>query len=165
MECSPTQLKPASRLRLSTNVSIPPQTLVCQTNNPKSNNPIDVAVITGLYLAAYNIGSALGNTISGAIWNQVLPSELNYRLGNETLAAEVYAQPLAFAAVNPVGTPDRDNVILAYQKTQRLLCITGICLTVPLIAFALIIRNPTLTKEQSLAKAEEESSDSDFPPR
>ncbi|KAJ5486479.1 hypothetical protein N7530_000779 [Penicillium desertorum] len=124
-----------------------------------------LAVITGLYLAAYNIGSALGNTISGAIWNQVLPSELNYRLGNETLAAYVYAKPLDFAAVNPVGTPDRDNVILAYQKTQRLLCITGICLTVPLIAFALVIRNPTLTKEQSLAKAEEESSDSDFSPR
>ncbi|CAG7985797.1 unnamed protein product [Penicillium nalgiovense] len=124
-----------------------------------------LAVITGLYLAAYNIGSALGNTISGAIWNQVLPSELNYRLGNETLAAYVYAKPLAFAAANPVGTPDRDNVILAYQKTQRLLCITGICLTVPLIAFALVIRNPTLTKEQSLAKAEEESSDSDFSPR
>ncbi|KAJ5824525.1 hypothetical protein N7447_006865 [Penicillium robsamsonii] len=124
-----------------------------------------LAVITGLYLAAYNIGSALGNTISGAIWNQVLPSELNYRLGNETLAAYVYAQPLAFAAVNPVGTPDRDNVILAYQKTQRLLCITGICLTVPLIAFAMVIRNPTLTKEQSLVKAEAESSDSDFSPR
>ncbi|KAJ5964753.1 uncharacterized protein N7479_004629 [Penicillium vulpinum] len=124
-----------------------------------------LAVITGLFLAAYNIGSALGNTISGAIWNQVLPSELSHRLGNETLAAYVYAQPLAFAAVNPVGTPDRDNVILAYQKTQRLLCITGICLTVPLIAFALVIRNPTLTKEQSLAKAEAESSDSDFPPR
>lgn len=130
-----------------------------------ANNRIDLAVITGLYLAAYNVGSALGNTISGAIWNQVLPSELNYRLGNQTLAAYVYAKPLDFAAVNPVGTPDRDNVILAYQKTQRLLCITGICLTVPLIAFALVIRNPTLTKEQSLAKAEEESSDSDFSPR
>ncbi|KAJ5400288.1 hypothetical protein N7465_010777 [Penicillium sp. CMV-2018d] len=125
----------------------------------------NLAVITGLYLAAYNVGSALGNTISGAIWNQVLPSELNYRLGNETLAAYVYAQPLVFAAANPVGTPDRDNVILAYQKTQRLLCITGICLTVPLIAFALVIRNPTLTREQTLAKAEEESGDSDFAPR
>ncbi|KAJ5791284.1 uncharacterized protein N7518_008295 [Penicillium psychrosexuale] len=122
-----------------------------------------LAVITGIYLAAYNIGSALGNTVSGAIWNQVLPSELNHRLGNETLAAYVYAQPLAFAAVNPVGTPNRDNVILAYQKTQRLLCITGICLTVPLIAFALVIRNPTLTREQSLVKAESESGDSDFP--
>jgi SIT family siderophore-iron:H+ symporter-like MFS transporter len=99
----------------------------------------------------------LGNTISGAIWNQVLPAELIRRLGNATLAAEVYAQPLLFADANPVGTPDRDNVILAYQKTQRLLCITGICLTVPLIMFALCVRNSKLTKEQTLAKAEEES--------
>ncbi|KAJ5668963.1 Major facilitator superfamily domain general substrate transporter [Penicillium macrosclerotiorum] len=116
-----------------------------------------LAVVTGIYLASYNIGSAVGNTISGAIWNQVLPQELTRRLGNETLAASVYAEPLAFAAVNPVGTPDRDNVIFAYQKTQRLLCITGICLTIPLIFFALFIRNPKLTKEQTLAKAEEDS--------
>jgi SIT family siderophore-iron:H+ symporter-like MFS transporter len=115
-------------------------------------------VITGLYLASYQIGSALGNTISGVLWNQVLPSELGKRLGNETLATYVYAKPLAFAAANPVGTPDRDNVIVAYQHIQRLLCITGICLTVPLIAFALVIRNPILTKEQSLNNAEEESS-------
>jgi SIT family siderophore-iron:H+ symporter-like MFS transporter len=93
-----------------------------------------------------------------------LPGELIHRLGNETLAAYVYAQPLAFADATPVGTPDRDNVILAYQHTQRLLCITGICLTVPLIAFALVIRNPTLTKEQTLAKAEAESSDSAYSP-
>ncbi|KAJ6089218.1 hypothetical protein N7499_004065 [Penicillium canescens] len=123
-----------------------------------------LAVITGLYLATYNIGSALGNTISGAIWNQVLPGELIRRLGNETLAAYVYAKPLVFAAETPVGTPDRDNVILAYQHTQRLLCITGICLTVPLIAFALVIRNPTLTKEQTLAKAEAEIRDSEYSP-
>ncbi|KAJ5310633.1 uncharacterized protein N7443_003094 [Penicillium atrosanguineum] len=117
-----------------------------------------LAVVTGIYLASYNVGSALGNTISGAIWNQVLPSELEHRLGNTTLAAQVYAEPLVFAAANPVGNPDRDNVILAYQHTQRLLCITGICLTIPLIAFALCIRNPKLTKEQTLAKAEEYAS-------
>jgi SIT family siderophore-iron:H+ symporter-like MFS transporter len=29
-----------------------------------------VAVITGIYLACYNIGSAFGNTVSGAIWTQ-----------------------------------------------------------------------------------------------
>jgi SIT family siderophore-iron:H+ symporter-like MFS transporter len=128
---------------------------------PKILSPIltipDLAVITGIYLGSYHIG----NTISGAIWSQVLPSELNRHVGNATLAAEIYAKPLDFAVANPVGTPDRDNAILAYMQTQRLLCITGICLTVPLIAFALCIRNPTLTKEQSLAKAEEESSDSD----
>lgn len=86
-----------------------------------------------------------------------MPGELINRLGNETLAAYVYAKPLEFAAATPVGTADRDNVILAYQHTQRLLCITGICLTVPLIAFAMVIRNPILTKEQTLAKAEETS--------
>ncbi|KAJ5988473.1 Major facilitator superfamily domain general substrate transporter [Penicillium waksmanii] len=117
-----------------------------------------LAVVTGIYLASYNIGSAIGNTISGAIWNQVLPTELIRQLGNETLAAEVYGAPFPFADANPVGTPDRDAVIVAYQKTQRLLCITGICLTVPLIAFALCIRNPKLTKEQSLVKDDDQSS-------
>lgn len=113
--------------------------------------------MTSIYLASYSIGSAIGNTISGAIWNQVLPSELVRQLGNETLAGEVYGAPFPFAVANPVGTPDRDAVIVAYQKTQRLLCITGICLTVPLIAFALCIRNPRLTKEQSLIKEDDES--------
>ncbi|KAF4183429.1 hypothetical protein CNMCM8927_004988 [Aspergillus lentulus] len=114
-----------------------------------------LAVITGIYLATYNVGSAIGNTISGAIWTQVLPGELENRLGNATLAAEVYGNPFAFAEVNPVGTPDRDAVVLAYKHAQRLLCITGICLTVPLIAFSLCVRNPRLTKEQTLKEAEE----------
>ncbi|CAI7648090.1 Major facilitator superfamily domain general substrate transporter [Penicillium manginii] len=117
-----------------------------------------LAVVTGIYLASYNIGSAIGNTISGAIWNQVLPAELIRQLGNETLAAQVYGAPFPFADANPVGTPDRDAVVVAYQKTQRLLCITGICLTIPLIAFALCIRNPKLTKEQTLVKDDDQSS-------
>lgn len=87
-----------------------------------------------------------------------MPGELVKQLGNETLATEAYGAPFIFADANPVGTPDRDAVIVAYQKTQRLLCITGICLTVPLIAFALCIRNPTLTKEQSLVKDDDDES-------
>jgi hypothetical protein len=43
---------------------------------------------------------------------------------------------------------------VAYQQTQRLFCITGICLSIPLIAFGLCTRNPKLGKEQSLANAE-----------
>ncbi|KAL1998465.1 hypothetical protein VTN02DRAFT_6124 [Thermoascus thermophilus] len=113
-----------------------------------------LAVITGLFLASYNIGSAIGNTISGSIWTQVLPGELIHRVGNVTLATEIYSDPFLFTASNPVGTPARDATIDAYRHTQRLLCITGICLTVPLIAFALCIRNPKLGKEQSLPDAE-----------
>lgn len=118
-----------------------------------------VAVITGLYLATYNIGSAFGNTVSGAIWTQVLPSSLEDNLaqfGNSTLAAAVYANPFAVAAEFPVGTPERTAIIAAYQHAQRLLTITGICLCVPLIVFASCLRNPKLTDTQSLPEAEKE---------
>lgn len=118
-----------------------------------------VAVITGLYLASYSIGAAFGNTISGAIWTQVLPGELNKRLaftGNATLPGIVYGNPFAFIAVNPIGTPERDAVVAAYQHTQKLLCITGICLCVPLIALSLVLRDPKLTNTQSLPGAEGE---------
>jgi MFS transporter, SIT family, siderophore-iron:H+ symporter len=56
-----------------------------------------LAVITGLFLACYNVGSALGNTVSGAIWTQVLPRELEQNLngfGNSTLASTTYASHL-----------------------------------------------------------------------
>ncbi|KAK2734663.1 Siderophore transporter [Myotisia sp. PD_48] len=118
-----------------------------------------VAVITGLYLASYHIGSALGNSISGALWNQVLPNTLANHLGNQTLAAQIYGDPFTFAAANPVGTPNRDATMLAYRHIQRLLCITGICLAVLIISFSLVLRDPVLGKEQSLPDAEKYSSD------
>lgn len=117
-----------------------------------------VAVITGLYLATYNIGSAFGGCVSGAIWTQVLPSTLEDRLapfGNATLAASTYGNPFGVIAEYPVGTPVRAAIIDAYQHAQRLLCITGISLCVLLITFSLLLRNPRLGDEQSLPDAEE----------
>jgi SIT family siderophore-iron:H+ symporter-like MFS transporter len=117
-----------------------------------------VAVITGLYLATYNIGSAFGATVSGAIWTNVLPQQLEEKLsifGNSTLAASTYGNPFAIIAEYPVGTDVRSAIIDSYQHAQRLLTITGICLCVPLICFSLCLRNPKLGNEQSLAEAEE----------
>ncbi|KAF2867730.1 siderochrome-iron transporter-like protein Sit1 [Massariosphaeria phaeospora] len=113
-----------------------------------------VAVMTGIYLASYNIGSALGNTVSGAIWTQIIPGELSARLGNPAQALEWYASPLTLVAAYPPGTPERDAAIDAYKHVQRLLCITGICLCALLIFFACMLRNPRLGTEQSLPGAE-----------
>ncbi|KAK2732607.1 siderophore iron transporter 1 [Colletotrichum kahawae] len=113
-----------------------------------------LAIMTGLYLATYNIGSAFGNTISGAIWTQVLPGVLEDKLaplGNTTLAELTYGSPFSVIVEYPVGTPERTAIIDAYQSVQRLLTITGICLTVPLICFAFLLRNPKLNDEQTLA--------------
>lgn len=117
-----------------------------------------VAVVTGLYLACYSIGSALGSCVSGAIWTQKLYSTLETNLAfqsNTTLAYAMYGQPLTVVASYPVGTPVRAAIIQSYQEVQRTLCIVGICLCVPLICFALLLRNPKLSSEQSQPEAEE----------
>ncbi|EWG42710.1 MFS transporter, SIT family, siderophore-iron:H+ symporter [Fusarium verticillioides 7600] len=116
-----------------------------------------LAVMTGLYLALYQVGSAFGNAVSGAIWTQVLPVRLAQSFssfGNETLAVYAYSQPLSAIIDFPVGSPERDAMIDAYKHVQRLLTITGICLCVPLIAFSLCLRNPKLTDQQNLVEDE-----------
>ncbi|KAM5451539.1 ferrioxamine B transporter [Microsporum audouinii] len=135
-----------------------------QTSIQAATKHEHVAAITGLFLASYNIGSALGNTISGSIWNQVLPQALMDRISNQTLAAEIYKDPFPFATANPIGTPDRDHAVDAYKHVQRLLCITAICLSVLLIAFSLVLRDPVLGQEQSLGFAEKDTSDEEGTP-
>lgn len=132
----------------------------------------DVALVTSLYLAAYNVGSALGAAISGvssaillnshmtddcrqAVWTNTLPEKLNLYLGNSTLATAAYSAPLTFVQSYPMGTEVRSQMVHAYNDAQRLLCITGVCLTVPFLAAALSLRNPRLVDSQSLEDAEE----------
>ncbi|TFK51951.1 siderochrome-iron transporter [Heliocybe sulcata] len=115
-----------------------------------------VAVITALYLTMYQIGSAFGNTISGAIWSNTLPSKLSEYLGpiNATLVPSAYNAPLTFILSYPVGTPERTAVVRAYNETQRYLAITGVCLAVPLFVAACCLRNPRLGDLQALPEAE-----------
>ncbi|KAJ6782324.1 hypothetical protein PWT90_10941 [Aphanocladium album] len=120
-----------------------------------------MAVLTGIFLAMYNIGSSLGYAVAGAIWTQTLPKTLEESFApiNATLATEAYASPLSFIKIYPIGTPERTALIIGYQHVQRLLTITGISLCVPLIIFALLVRNVYLTDEQSLVKDTDSSSD------
>ncbi|SGY67996.1 BQ5605_C004g02836 [Microbotryum silenes-dioicae] len=117
-----------------------------------------LAIITAMYLAFYNVGSALGNTISGAIWTQVLPGKLARELApfnNSTMGADVYRSPFEWIAAYPVSTLERQAVIRAYQGTQKILCTVGICLVVPLMCCALLTRNTKLSAAQSLEKPAE----------
>ncbi|KAK2598892.1 ferrioxamine B transporter [Conoideocrella luteorostrata] len=129
-------------------------TYPAQTSIQVSVKHEHLATMIGMFLSTYNIGNALGNTVSGAVWTQTLPAALQswlQPLGNETLAQLTYADPFTIIAEYPVGTPERSAIISAYSQVQRLLCITGLCLSVPLVAFALFTRNPKLNNEQTLA--------------
>lgn len=114
-----------------------------------------MAVITALYLTAYQIGSGLGGSVSGAIWTQVLPKEIGKRLSNETLVTDAYGSPLTFILDYSWGTPERMAVVDAYRYIQKLLTIVGTCLVIPLIAFTFFLRNHKLDTVQSLEHGDE----------
>ncbi|KAJ4366720.1 ferrioxamine B transporter [Ascochyta clinopodiicola] len=108
-----------------------------------------VAVVTGLYLATYNVGSALGNAMSGVIMSQVLSVQLKSRLSKEAADAW-YDKPLDRIQQFPPGTAERDAVIDAYKYFQRVVCIVGASACLGLVVFAFCIRNPRLPDTQSL---------------
>lgn len=111
-----------------------------------------IGVMTGVFLASHSIGDALGNCVAGAIWTQVLPRTLASNLAfqsNSTLSAATYGNPFGIAAQYPVGTEVRTALVTSYQHIQRLLCITGLCLCVPLLGLAFCLRNPKLSRAQN----------------
>ncbi|GJC92539.1 major facilitator superfamily transporter [Colletotrichum higginsianum] len=119
-----------------------------------------VAVITSLYLSVFNVGSALGNCLSGALWTQLLYPSLEQNLAfqpNGTLAQAVYNSPFATIEHYPVGGNIRDAIIDSYKDVQRLLCIAGLCICVPMVGFAFALRNPRLSEERVQPEASSES--------
>jgi MFS transporter, SIT family, siderophore-iron:H+ symporter len=118
--------------------------------------PEHVAILTGLYLSFYNVGSALGTCLAGAIWTQTLLPTLEAALAfqpNASLAEKIYDSPFTVISDYPVGTEIRGAIIGSYEYVQRLLCIAGICLCVPMIAFAVALRNPKLSEGQTQPEA------------
>lgn len=119
-----------------------------------------VAILTGLYLSFYNVGSALGTCLSGAVWTTTLLPLLQSNLAfqpDEDLARSIYNSPFSIIAHYPVGTEIRAAVIDSYSHVQQLLCISGICVCIPMIAFALALRNPRLSE----AKVQPDAVDAD----
>jgi MFS transporter, SIT family, siderophore-iron:H+ symporter len=93
------------------------------------------------------------------MWTQVLPNTLTDHLdfqSNSTLATSVYGDPFTVVAEYPVGTEVRTAIVQSYQHVQRLLCIVGISICVPLILFSLVLRERKLNGEQTLNKDDDQ---------
>ena len=113
-----------------------------------------MATVTALYLSFYQIGSALGNAISTAIWTQVLPRALVDELGDADLAATAFSTPLDFVVEYGPGTPQRVAMVSAYSHVQRYLAITGLCLSVITFIASIFLRNFRVDNRQSLTEDE-----------
>lgn len=129
-------------------------TYTTQVSISANTNHEFTAVIISLYLAAYNIGSAFGASVSGAVWTQkmygYIIEEMTKAGVDTSLALEAYSKPYEYIVKYTWGTKERIPVVLAYAKTQKILCLIGLVLCVPLLCFAFFLRDHKLESVQSL---------------
>ncbi|KAI1760366.1 putative siderophore iron transporter mirB [Hypoxylon sp. FL1150] len=90
-------------------------------------NHAELASVMALLGLAYYIGSAVGNSLSGAIWNTTLPAVLAKQLpqfppGELALLASDLKRQLSY----PVGSAVRTAIISAYGEAQYRMCVTGV---------------------------------------
>ncbi|CDR42044.1 CYFA0S08e02960g1_1 [Cyberlindnera fabianii] len=106
-----------------------------------------LATVTALVIVVYRVGQAVGNSVSGAIWTQLLPARLTKDLGNATMATSVYGDPYTFAASYPWNTTERQAVVSSYRYIQRYEILTALCFCVMIVVFSLLLRDPKLTDD------------------
>ncbi|KAI1410570.1 putative siderophore iron transporter mirB [Hypoxylon sp. FL1857] len=86
----------------------------------------ELASVMAILGLAYYIGSAIGDSLSGAIWNTTLPYELAKRLpGLSPEELDLIGSDLKKQLSYALGSVERNAIIAAYGEAQRRMCITG----------------------------------------
>lgn len=112
----------------------------------------DVATVLAFQHVFGSIGSAMGSTISGAIWTNLMPGKIRKYLPDNLKDQwqEIYGD-MTKQTSYPKGSAARDGIIQAYGDVQRILCITGVCF-VPLIFVTMAFwKNVNLRKVKQTA--------------
>ncbi|KAK3706078.1 hypothetical protein LTR37_012905 [Vermiconidia calcicola] len=88
--------------------------------------PENVAVALAIEALFTAVGGAIGTSVSGAIWTNTLPGQLQIYLPNNIKdeAANIFAS-LEVALSYEWGSPEREGIISAYAATQRYMCIAA----------------------------------------
>lgn len=101
-----------------------------------------MAAATAIFLTIVEIGGAVGNAISGAVWTANLPAKLALYLPPAAQAdASLIFGNLTLAKGYLEGTPERIAIDRSYQETMNILLIIAVCLAAPLIPLSLLMRN------------------------
>ncbi|KAL2676512.1 hypothetical protein Neosp_010272 [[Neocosmospora] mangrovei] len=115
-----------------------------------------IAVATAVYLSSLGFGSNLGVTISGAIWNSLLPKKLNANFGEE-VGGKIFGS-IVVAQNYTVGSPERNAIDKCYRQTQQTLAIGSVSVSALLLILAYLVQNVKLGEEDTkrAAQADEE---------
>lgn len=86
-----------------------------------------VAVIMAVLDLFGSIGSAIGSTIAASIWTSTFYNNLVKYTPEGTDVLSIYSSITVQTSYAP-GSPVRDGIKLAYGDSQRIMCITAVCL-------------------------------------
>ena len=104
-----------------------------------------VAAATAVWLTILEVGGAVGNAISGAIWSSNVPGKLESYLPASAQADALLIYGNISMATDyvtyPPGSPERIAINRAYQETMRLLLTAAVIVAAPLVPLSLLMRN------------------------
>lgn len=111
-----------------------------------------VAAATAVFLTILEIGGAVGNAISGAVWSNNIPKKLQAYLPPDVQdqAMVIYGNVTLAQTGWPMGSPERDAINRAYQETMHTLLIIAVCVAAPIIPLSLCMKNYRLNKVRRL---------------
>ena len=106
------------------------------------------AVLAILGLFGY-VGGAIGNSISGAIWTNTLPVELQ-KLLPESCAAdwETIYNDLTVQLSYPMDDPCREATIQSYGVAQKRMLIAGTAIMAVAVVCVFLIKNVKIDRQQ-----------------
>lgn len=104
-----------------------------------------IAVIIAVLDLFCSIGSALGGTVSAAIWTGTFRKAIERNVPDTVDVSKVYNDLYAQLAF-PVGSPERIGISKAYAESQRIMLITSLCLLAGALASIAMWKNVDLKK-------------------
>jgi len=112
----------------------------------------ELAVVLAIYGMFGSIGQAVGFAVSGSIWTNDLPRELNEHLpvGSKNESMAIYGD-ITKQMEFPIGNPIRDGVVDAYGAVQREMVIAG-CAFLPFIIVSVLVWRNLPIKERKQTK-------------
>jgi hypothetical protein len=107
----------------------------------------NVAVGLALLGVITAIGGAIGQSVSAAIWNQMLPNKIFEYLPETAKGStkEIFGDINSQLSLQ-WGTPERAAVVHAYGDTQRVMLIVGTCALVPCFIWVAMLKNSRMSE-------------------
>ncbi|KAI1333571.1 MFS general substrate transporter [Xylariaceae sp. FL0016] len=111
----------------------------------------ELASVMALLTLATYIGSAIGSSFSGAIWNSTLPTALAELLPQVSPAELNHiASDLTKQLSYPVGDPIREAIVAAYGKSQLRMCIAGTLISLVEIVAVLVWKDCRVSQSRQV---------------